>query len=206
MSWIKSFNKFKFSQRPLLCLLLLALPQPAQSAACCGGALALPSLITGDEGAKLTGTWSASQLQTDVYDNGIWRRREEPEAGQVFRFEGAQVFAERWQYGAGLPIQQRSRTGASSSGLGDLTAQLGFEVLPEIEEGPELPRVLSFLSLTAPTGVSIYDSTDPQALDSRGRGFWSLGAGSVVSKAWIRWDANAALTFHRSFWMAAEIQ
>lgn len=177
-----SFNAFskkikKWSIKLLKLLhisfLILLLPKAVMSAACCGGGFAIPSLITGDDKAQLTTSYSYSKIHTDVFSNGIWQRRNSTDASTVYKIEGAHIFADRYQAGFSLPIQTRNLDGAqggSSTGLGDVSGQLGYEYLPDWNYSPWRPRGIGFISLTLPTGKSIYESTT--GLDSRGRGFF----------------------------------
>lgn len=170
------------------------------SAACCGGGFAIPSLITGDDKAQLTTSYSYSKIHTDVFSNGIWQRRNSTDASTVYKIEGAHIFADRYQAGFSLPIQTRNLDGAqggSSTGLGDVSGQLGYEYLPDWNYSPWRPRGIGFISLTLPTGKSIYESTT--GLDSRGRGFFALGIGTTLTKTWSSWDANANFEIHKSF-------
>ncbi|MBY0555425.1 serine protease spb1 [bacterium] len=170
------------------------------SAACCGGGFAIPSLITGDDKAQLTTSYSYSKIHTDVFSNGIWQRRNSTDASTVYKIEGAHIFADRYQAGFSLPIQTRNLDGAqggSSTGLGDVSGQLGYEYLPDWNYSPWRPRGIGFISLTLPTGKSIYESTT--GLDSRGRGFFALGIGTTLTKKWTSWDANANFEIHKSF-------
>lgn len=170
------------------------------AAACCGGGFAIPSLITGDDKAQLTGSFSYSKIDTDVYSSGIWQKRTAEDTSQIYKIEAAHIFADRFQAGFSIPIQTRQKEGAgggSSSGLGDVAGQMGYEYLPDWNYNPWRPRGVGFISLTLPTGKSIYESQD--GLDSRGRGFFALGVGTVLTKAWTSWDANASFEVHRSF-------
>lgn len=170
------------------------------AAACCGGGFAIPSLITGDDKAQLTTSYSYSKIHTDVFSNGIWQRRSSNDTSSVYKIEAAHIFADRYQAGFSLPIQTRTLDGAlggTSTGLGDVSGQLGYEYLPDWNYSPWRPRGIGFISLTLPTGKSIYESTT--GLDSRGRGFFALGIGTVLTKMWTRWDANASFEIHKSF-------
>src|SRR5690606_4443144 len=93
----------------------------------------------------------------------------------------------------------RSRAGNDSMGLGDAFLNLGYEVLPEFEYSAWRPRGVSYLTLAAPTGRSIQDASDSLQLDARGRGFWSLGAGTTLTKVFGRFDALTTFEIHRSF-------
>lgn len=172
------------------------------AAACCGGGFAAPALITGDDKAMLTTTYSNARIDTDVYSSGIWQKRQGDDISQIYKIEGARIFKDVFQYGFSLPLQTRQRSGnlgGTSTGLGDVALQVGYEYLPDWDYHPIRPKGVGFLSLTLPTGKSVYESDDPLGLDSRGRGFWALGLGTALVKNWARWDINSTFEIHRAF-------
>ncbi|MGZ3726549.1 MAG: hypothetical protein ACXVBD_12155 [Pseudobdellovibrio sp.] len=172
----------------------------AFAASCCGGGFAVPSIITGDDKAQLTTSMSYSKIDTDVLANGEWYKRASNDTTQLYKMEFSHVFGDRFQVGATLPVQVHERDGAAggtSSGLADVSAQLGYEFLPDWNYNPIRPKGVGFLAITLPTGKSIYESAD--GLDSRGRGFLSIGAGAVFTKNWMTWDANSSVEIHHSF-------
>lgn len=169
------------------------------AAACCGGGAAVPSLIAGDNRAQMTTSYSMTEVVVDNVDsNGIWRTWDEHQTVQTFRVEGAHIFQDRWQVGFGVPIIQRSRQNNTYSGLGDVNLTLGYEYLPDWDYNPLRPKGIGFLQLTLPTGKSKADS-EVGGLDSRGNGFWALGAGTLLTKNWRRLDAYTSLEIHHSF-------
>lgn len=186
----KQFCLFAFS---------LLLPVGAQAAACCGGGFALPALITGDDLAQATASFSYSEVSKDVGSDSLWRKRDSREQSETLKLEGAHIFWDRWQAGATLPIIRRGRSGQASTGLGDLSATLGYEILPEWEYNPWRPRGITFLQLTTPTGRSINESNVTYQLDSRGRGFWALGIGAIFTKTYDMLDLYFTTEAHRSF-------
>lgn len=174
----------------------------AVAAACCGGGFAIPSLITGDEAASLTSSFSYSKIDTDVFTNSVWQKRRDDDVSQILKIEAASVFLDRYQAGFSVPLQTRNRSGAqggSSSGVGDMAAQVGYEYLPDWDYSEWRPRGVGFVTLTLPTGKSIYESEKQGALDSTGRGFWALGVGTALTKAWTTWDSNIIIEGHRGF-------
>lgn len=191
---MKPVMRFLFS---LFILIIMA--GKASAAACCGGSFAAPSIIAGDDKAQVTISAAQENITTDVYTNGIWKKRDEAENIQSLKIEGAHILSDRWQAGLSVPVVQRSRAQQSSSGLGDLAVTLGYEYLPDWDYNPIRPKGIGFLQITAPTGKSIYDSDHIYGLDSHGRGFWSLGAGTLLTKTWSRFDAFASFEWHRSF-------
>jgi hypothetical protein len=185
-SWFLILSSFVFSVN-------------AHAAACCGGGFAAPSLIAGDDAGQLTASYAYTQVVDEVGSDSLWRRVHGTETNGTWKIDGAHIFADRWQAGVSLPLVQRSRAGEGSFGLGDAAATLGFEALPDWDYNPWRPKGITFLQLTAPTGRSVDESTALYQLDSRGRGFWALGAGALFTKAYGAWDFFSELDGHRSF-------
>lgn len=177
----------------------LLLGSTARSASCCGGGFATPSLILGDDRATLSTDFSYANVATEVSSNGIWEDRSSPESLETLRLQGAQIFDDRFQVGASVPLVTRSRAGSSAMGFGDISVNFGYETLPEWEYSPWRPRGVSYITLTAPTGRSVQESTEALQLDARGRGFWAIGLGTTLTKAIGKYDFNAAIEGHRSF-------
>ncbi|MGZ3723869.1 MAG: serine protease spb1 [Bdellovibrionales bacterium] len=170
----------------------------AFAAACCGGGFAAPALIVGDDKAQVTGSYGYSKIIDDVGSDSLWRQRDSLETSETYKIEGAHIFADRWQAGVSVPAVRRARGGDSSLGLGDIAATLGYEYLPDWDYNPWRPKGLGFFQLTAPTGRSVNESETNQ-LDSRGRGFWAIGLGTVLTKTIDKWDVFANFDVHRSF-------
>jgi hypothetical protein len=183
----------------LFCLSIFSLPVFVHAAACCGGGLAAPALIAGDERAQMTGSFTSGNIQSDVGDDGLWHRRPGPETIEDYRLEGAHLLSDLWQAGASVPIVRRSRDGRNSTGFGDINGTLGYEYLPDWDYNPWRPKGLGYLQLTVPAGRSVYESTDDLQLDARGRGFWAAGAGTLLSKVIGRFDVFGSTEAHRSF-------
>ncbi len=185
----------------LVPLALLLAASQAQSSACCGGGSSLPSLITGDDKAQVTTSLSSSNVNVDVQADGYWDAHADRDLTRTFKIEAARIFNDRYQSGFSLPIQSREKSGAeqqSSSGLGDLSAQVGYEYLPDWDYSPWRPKGIGFISLVFPSGKSIYEVDSPTGVESHGRGFWTIGAGTVLTKSWESWDANSVFEVHRS--------
>ncbi len=170
----------------------------AWASPCCGGSFSLPSLVAGDEKAQLTTSIVRNEIVSDVYPDGHWRDRGFRETMETLKIEGAHILRDRWQAGGSMPLIRRSRGEASSTGLGDAVATLGYEYLPDWDYNPWRPKGLGYLQLTLPTGKPVQQAESPYQLDSRGRGFWSLGVGTLLSKTFLEWDAYASLAIHRS--------
>jgi hypothetical protein len=171
----------------------------ALASACCGGNFSGPALITGDDQALISQTYNLGRIQTNVEANGLWRKRDNPESLESLNLQASHIFWDRWQAGLGVPVIRRSQSHESSSGLGDVAATLGYEYLPDWDYHPIRPKGVGYLQLVAPTGKSIQESDSPLQLEARGRGFWTLGIGTMLTKTFTRWDLFSSLDVHRSF-------
>ena len=196
----KKFKKLIF--KLFLVWPIFIVHSPAKAASCCGAGFTIPSIITSDDKAQLAGIYTYSKVHADVLPDGTWRERREDDHTQIFKLEGAHIIEDRWQAGVSVSFQKRDRSGAlsgSASGLGDITGQLGYEYLPDWNYNPYRPKGIGYLSLIIPTGRSINESTDGTGIDSRGRGFWGVGVGTILTKNWGHWDANMNAELHQSF-------
>ena len=156
-------------------------------------------MILDDAAAQIAASYAYSQVITDVGTSGDWYKRETELATQTYRLDAAHVFADRWQAGLSLPLIKRNLAEESATGAGDVSANVAFEYLPDWDYNPWRPKGLGFLQLTAPTGRSIHEAQGTLQLDARGRGFWSLGGGTVLTKIAGKWDLFANVEAHRSF-------
>ena len=183
----------------LISFFSLLLPHLASAAACCGGGFAAPSIIAGDDKAQLSTSYSITDvIVANVDSQGVWRKWDANQKVQTLRLEGAHIFQDRWQAGFTLPIIQRSQRNENHSGLGDVAVSVGYEYLPDWNYNPYRPKGIGYLQLTLPTGKSKADS-DVGGLDSRGNGFWAIGAGTLLTKTLSRWDVLSSFEIHRSF-------
>jgi len=185
----------------LLFLLIFSflLSAKAYSAACCGGGFASPSLIAGDNKAQVTLGMSQAQIFSDVNSQGIWSDRALSDKTSTFRIDAAHIFKDRWQWGLRVPLTQREIGSESSAGLGDVSSSLGYEYLPDWDYNPWRPKGLGYVQLTAPTSPSVFESPNNLGIGSRGRGFWSVGAGTLLTKGVANWDGYLNMETHYSF-------
>lgn len=183
----------------LLSALILLSAHISLAASCCGGGFAFPALILGDDSSQVTSSFSYGKISDDVLENGKWKKRDDGNLSQTLKLEAATLLSDTWQAGLSVPVIQRQLSSQESSGLGDISLNLGHETFPELSYSRWKPRGVTFLQLTLPTSPSIYDASSALAVDSRGRGFYSLGAGVALLKNWIKYDANFQAEVHRSF-------
>lgn len=196
---------FKFNIFYLLVLsLFFGHNEQVLAAACCGGAFAGTSIIASEDKALLSGSYNYTEVVIDNVDsNGIWTKWQNHQKVKIFKMEGAHIFADRWQAGFSVPVIERTRMDQTYSGLGDLALSTAYEYLPDWDYHPIRPKGIGFLQIILPTGKSKADS-EVGGLDSRGNGFWALGVGTLLTKAWTSLDASLNFEIHHSF--AKEIQ
>lgn len=169
------------------------------AAACCGGGFAAPSIIAGDDKAQLTTSMASNELVVDNVDSsGLWHNWDDHQKNKTFKIEAAHIFNDRWQIGFSLPITQRTYQDKVFSGLSDVATSIGYEYLPDWNYNPYRPKGIGYLQIILPTGKSKADSEEG-GLDSRGNGFWAIGAGTLLTKTWGEWDAFSSFEIHYSF-------
>jgi len=178
---------------------VLFLSSKVLAAACCSGGFASPALIAGEQKAQMTQSFSYSEEHAYVDNEGLWHESSEKEQIQTLRLEAAHLLSDRWQAGISAPYLERSKASSSAAGFGDISTTLGYEALTDWTYDPWQPKAIGFLQLTIPTGKSIYEFSDPMALDARGRGFYSLGLGGLLTKNWMKWDAFVNFEIHKGF-------
>lgn len=180
-------------------LILILAPQSLWGAACCGGSVSAPSLIINDSKSQLSLSTGYSEILTDVNPQGLWQKRQMAESSQSLKMDSAFLLSDRLQMGLGVSVLRRARASESAQGFGDLTTTLGYEYLTDWDYHPFRPKGIGFLQVTAPTGSSIHDSNRNDRLDSFGRGFWTLGFGTVLTKTISNFDGFSSLGVHYSF-------
>jgi len=178
--------------------LILCYSEMILAAACCGGGSSNTAVITNDDKAQFSTTLSQSQVQIDVDSQGVWSHRQTKETTKTLQLEGAMIFKDRFQAGLSVPVIERTRETQSSRGLGDSTLQMGYEYLTNWDYHPWKPRAVGYLTVVVPTGRNINEATQ-EGLDARGKGFWSLGVGTIFTKIHRAWDFSAQFDIHKSF-------
>ena len=120
----------------------------------------------------------------------------------VLNLAGAYRISDRFQAGVGVPFISRNLdspgTQASATGTGDLLVDAAYEIIPDLTYSEWRPKGFAFVQITLPTGPSTYDSKDPLQIDTRGRGFYTLGLGAAFLKTFSTIDITLTLEGHRS--------
>jgi len=202
-SWRKLLTLFR--SKIVIVGILGLLSKSALAAPCCGGASALPSLITGDDQAQMSFASSAGGVVSDVSPQGVptVRVAGDSETIQTMTLGGAYRVLDRFQMGAEIPLISRERStsaiSAQAAGLGDVRLDTAYEFLPEWSYSTWRPHGLVFFQMNLPTGPSIYDASSPYLLDARGRGFFSTALGLVFVKGIGNFDFLLSGEIHRSF-------
>ena len=191
-------------RRLLFFVCIISSSSRLHAAACCGGGASFPSLILSDDKAQIGLSAAYAKVIGDSPSSGkpVFRSANDKETIQTYTLDGATLVSDRWQIGTSIPYIRRSRTTSSAEnsewGLGDVSATLGFEALPEFSYSRWKPRGFLFFQLTTPTGGYIYESTAPFAVDARGKGFYTLSLGSFLIKSWGSWDASFRFALNKS--------
>jgi hypothetical protein len=182
-----------------LFLLVICFGTKSLAASCCGGGFAFPALIMGDDKAQITSSLSYGKVTDDVLANQKWIKRDDGNLSQTFKIEAATLLSDTFQTGISVPVVNRKVSNENSTGLGDISLNLGHETFPELSYSPWKPKGVTFLQMTLPTSPSVYDSENVLAADSRGRGFFTVGGGLALIKVFGTWDANTSIELHKSF-------
>ncbi|MCB0370108.1 MAG: hypothetical protein KDD45_11960 [Bdellovibrionales bacterium] len=182
-------------------LILFFITPKSYGAACCGGGFSVPSIISGDDQYQLATSYAYSKIDADVNNSGVWEKRSYDDHSKILKIDMASVYKDRFQFSLSIPIQQRNISGpqgGQSTGLGDIGLLSGYEYLPDWDYSPWRPKGIGFITLSLPTGKSLYDDNNFNGLNSRGRGYWSIGIGSLFTKTFRKWDAFFNMELHNS--------
>lgn len=160
----------------------------------------MPSLISGDDRLQFSSSYSRTKLIVDSIDGeGVWHLARSNTFIDQYKFDLAYSFAELWQVGISVPVMLKINPNAQASGLADISANLGYEVLPEFDYSLYRPKGILYLQLTLPTGRNINEDESADQLQNYGRGLWAFSAGLLLTKSLGPFDAFANIEGHRSF-------
>lgn len=174
------------------------------AAPCCGSVASVPSLMSADDRSQISTSFSVGSISGEATDEGKVRPRgNELDQTQRLGISGAFLVSDRFQTGFAVPVVRRVRSRgaaeASAWGLGDISGTVAYESLPEYVYSWWRPKGFLYLSVNAPTGVSEYETGEILRVDVRGRGFWSLGMGTQLSKTYGPMDLQLLGELRRSF-------
>lgn len=188
-----------------LSLVLVAAAARAGGAPCCGSTAAVPALLNGDDRFQISSALSLGRGIADADTAGDIERRASNDVENLyaFRLDVASLLTDRLQAGVSLPYVYRDRkqddVAASASGLGDVAVNLGYEFLTDWSYSAWRPRGHAFVQLRVPTGASAIDESSLFSVHVRGRGYYSVGAGVLLTKSWGDWDVALVGELHRAF-------
>lgn len=181
-------------------------PFDSHAASCCGGgsaaSLAVPKYATAV--ADLS-------FDAELYD-GYWNQSRkhiaDPPGSDLRQYRMNMGFgyrlAQNWQTSISLPYvwndNRYSGVSSQSSGLGDTTVALAYELLDDtsawkVRDARDLvPAVTVGMSLLIPTGISPYDDQQ-SSFDITGRGFYRLDGTLLIEKTIRPWNASLTLSY-----------
>ncbi|MBY0370962.1 hypothetical protein K2X33_09765 [bacterium] len=185
-------------------VLTLAFVLSAESwaAACCGSNSLFPSLISGQERTQLTLTGTTGQSVADADPQGAVtpRTSSDEEWRHTLRLDAATLLSDRWQLGVGIPVTARSRSrngaGAQAWGLGDLSANVGWEWLPEWTYSAWRPKGFVFGGMNLATAQGPFGASALFQVDALGRGYSTAFVGALFQKTWPNWDTALFIEGH----------
>lgn len=186
--------------RRLMQLLILvtiqAVANVAHAGACCGGGSSVANVILGDEKYLFGADFESKQTEQDVSAKGVWRSRSEAERQETLKLHFTTLVSDRLQMGFSPSLSRKARFGDADTHLGDLNLLLAYEALPDWDYHPIRPRGTVYLNTTLPTGRSVYQSESAGFLDASGKGYATLGIGTIFNKRIANWTAIASGEIH----------
>ncbi len=169
-------------------LLLILFQVNTFGAACCGGSSALPSLITGDNGAQFSVAQSLGKVVGRTYakDQSVFYADSKKYQTLTTSFKGAYLLSPLFQIGGGISLIHKDNSDKSvkesKTLLGDADLSITYEYLPEKFYSAWKPRGFIYFKQTFPTGKSNYETTTTLLTDVSGKGQYSSALGLVFSK------------------------
>lgn len=174
-------------------LTLLSLSFGASSSAwaapCCGGHVALPSLLSGYEHYRFNSSFSVSRIIGDAPEHGVpvFRKGDDQAQSQTFSLSASALLSDRFQVGFSFPIS------LNTSKPRDLELSSALEVGNLKTTHALHPRFYFFQQLSVPTGTSIYESSDLSRGDVTGTGFVKTSMGLVALGTRRKWDGFTSM-------------
>lgn len=176
------------------------------AASCCGG---------GSAASLSVPTYATSiidlSFDSELYD-GYWNQNRkyvaDPPGSDLKQYRMnlgvGYRFIKDWQASVSVPYvwndNRYSGVSSQTSGLGDTTVSLTYEVLDDNsawkvrDVGDMIPGVSLGLSLLVPSGISPYDNRQ-SSFDITGRGFYRLDGTVLIEKTIRPWNASLALGY-----------
>lgn len=149
----------------------------AFGAACCGGGASLPNLITGDHKSQVSLNFANSAVTHNVASSGKFVQKDDSsqEITETITLRAAYAFSELWQAGFSAPFKKNTYKEKSltetSSDIGDLKLQFGYEFLPEYSYSRWKPRGFIFIQQSIINSTSVHESKKGHGTDAISSGF-----------------------------------
>lgn len=189
----------------LLCPLILVLHlNNVFAASCCGGSTSNSGLITNDDLTQFRTSYSFSETQTFVTDQNLWIP-DRSKSQRILSLGWNRIFWDRFQWSIETSIIENHHLsrGSSSAHQGDSQISFGYEALPEYNFSEWKPIVYIYSRLTAPTGISKYESGASEKNAVTGQGVWSMSFGFILLRSFgpldLVLDSELIYGFSRQF-------
>lgn len=131
----------------------------------------------------------------DASRKSVFRNSFMNEQKQVLSFSYVRQLADAWQFGFRLPYQKNIIADETGNSIGDVSFNINYEFLPELEFSYWKPRGFLSFYISAPTGDSIYTSSSGNPKDYTGNGTWGYSLVLNFSKILSRWDMQYGLSY-----------
>lgn len=172
-----------------------------RGAACCGSNSAFPSIISGDDKTQISTTLTAGRISALAQPSGKITALSDAKTPETFasQLDAATLLSDRWQIGTSLPLRYRAVGDTGAWSVGDITLNVAYEALPEWAFSAWVPKGFVFVQARVPTGTSRFESSQLNAIDVSGKGFWGVSAGVLLLKTWGSWDVSLLGQIGQSF-------
>lgn len=169
----------------------LTLPK-TEAASCCGGGSSSIPILANDDRSMFRFT-----------AQGLWTLRDADGYGRIVpRSESAATTQVPLQVAASTLLTDRLQMGATfrwNRRPGDMMFMWTYELVDAWTYQRWKPRVLAFFQVTAPTGLSTFETSNIESIS--GQGFWVFNLGAQIEKDagnWIlTWNPQCAFKAQR---------
>lgn len=175
----------------------------AHAASCCGGGASNTVIITNNDQTQVTTSMTFSSVHAEARSDGKWQKLDGDKTKETFTIEGSTLLSDRTQGGLSIPLQKNSYESSGQtfdgSGVGDIKLSAAYEAVTNWDYSKYRPKVYVYSQLQVPSGKSIYETQNIQAIDSTGTGLWGLSMGSMALKTFKKWDAIGIVSVQKLF-------
>ncbi|MES2767599.1 MAG: hypothetical protein V4596_00515 [Bdellovibrionota bacterium] len=181
----------------------LFLSHNADAASCCSGGTSTTAIITNNDQAQFTASMMFSSVHAQARTDGKWQKLDGDKTREIFTMEGSALLGDRTQISLSAPFQKNSyessTQNANGSGVGDVKMSFAYEAVTDWDYSKYRPKIYVYSQAQLPTGKSIYETQELEAVDSTGTGLLGLGVGAVAVKTIKKWDYNANIFTQKLF-------